>query len=206
MLKRAGLAKTTMASREVLRGSGVATRVWFFRGSLVLDSSFQRGNDHAARPSLHHAARRAWWGLRADAEANRTRQDKRFAMRMLLIVLSAAVAIMSVGLAAAEEARTPPVRAAAAAEASVPKLDCSRPQLPQQLPTAAEEAGNLTKQVNSYAACATRYVNERRAQAQRHGDLAKEEADAGNAAAKEINEFFASAKQLVQKGKEKAAN
>jgi hypothetical protein len=192
MLKRAGVAKTTMASGEVLRGSGVAARVWIFRGSLVLDSSFQRGSDHAARP--------------ADAEAIEPAQDKRFAMRMLLMVLSAAMAIMPVRMAAAEEAKTPPVRAAIAAEASVPKLDCARPQLPQQLPTAAEEAGNLTRQVNAYAACATRYVNERRAQAQRHGDLAKEEADAGNAAAKDVNEFFASAKQLVQKGKEKAAN
>jgi hypothetical protein len=127
-------------------------------------------------------------------------------MRMLLIVLSAAVAIIPVGMAAAEESKTPPVRAAATAEASVPKLDCSRPQLPQKLPTATEEAVSLTKQVNAYAGCVTRYVNERRAQAQKHGDLAKEEADAGNAAAKDVNEFFASAKQLVQKGKEKAAN
>jgi hypothetical protein len=127
-------------------------------------------------------------------------------MRMLLIVLSAGLAIMPIGKAAAEEAKTPLVRAAATAEASVPKLDCSRPQLPEKLPTAAEDAGNLGKQVSAYAACVTRYVNERRAQVQKHSDLAKEEADAGNAAAKEINEFFASAKQLVQKGKEKAAN
>jgi hypothetical protein len=127
-------------------------------------------------------------------------------MQMLLMVLSAAMAIMPVRMAAAEEAKAPPIRAAATAEASVPKLDCARPQLPEKLPTAAEEAGNLTSQVNAYAACATRYVNERRAQVQKHSDLAKEEADAGNAAAKDVNEFFASAKQLVQKGKEKAAN
>jgi hypothetical protein len=127
-------------------------------------------------------------------------------MRMVLIVLGAAMAIMPVGMAAAEEAKTPPVQAAATAEAGVPKLDCARPQLPAQLPTAADESGNLVKQVNAYAACVTRFVNERRAQAQKHGDLAKQEADAGNAAAKDVNEFFASAKQLVQKGKEKAAN
>jgi hypothetical protein len=127
-------------------------------------------------------------------------------MRMLLIVLSAGMAIMSAALVAAEEAKTPPVRAAVTAEAGVPKLDCSRPQLPEKLPTAAEDAGSLAKQVNAYAACVTRYVNERRAQAQKYGDLAKQEADAGNAGAKDINEFFASAKQLLQKGKEKAAN
>jgi hypothetical protein len=125
---------------------------------------------------------------------------------MLLIVLSAGMAIMSAGLAAAEEAKTPPVRAAATAEAGVPKPDCARPQLPEKLPTAAEDSNNLVKQVNAYAACTTRYVNERRAQAQKYGDLAKQQADAGNEAAKDINDFFASAKQLLQKGKEKAAN
>jgi hypothetical protein len=125
---------------------------------------------------------------------------------MLLMVLSAGIAIMPAGLAGAEEPKTPPVREAAAAEAGVPKLDCAQPRLPAKFPTAAEDGGNLAKQVNAYAACVTRYVNERRAQAQKHGDLARQEADAGNSAAKDVNEFFASAKQLVQNGKEKAAN
>jgi hypothetical protein len=127
-------------------------------------------------------------------------------MRMLLMVLSAGMTIMSAGLAAAEEVKLPPVRPAATVQADVPKLECSRPQLPEKLPTAAEDSNSLARQVNSYAACVTRYVNERRAQAQRHSDLAKQEADAGNAATKDINEFFASAKQLLQKSKEKAAN
>ena len=127
-------------------------------------------------------------------------------MRLLLSVLSAGMAIMWTGPAAAEEAKPPAVRAAAAVEAGAPKLECSRPQLPDKLPTAAEDSNSLVKQVNTYAACVTRYVNERRAQAQKYGDLAKQEADAGNAATKDINEFFASAKQLLQKGKEKAAN
>jgi hypothetical protein len=127
-------------------------------------------------------------------------------MRMVMIVLSAAMATIPVGMAAAEEAKRPPVREAATAEDGVPKLDCSRPQLPAKLPTTSEESGNLAKQVNAYATCMTRYVNERRAQAQKHGDLAKQEADAGNAAARDVNEFFASAKQLVQKGKESVAN
>ena len=125
-------------------------------------------------------------------------------MRTLWIVLSAGMAIMWAGLAAAEEAKPPAVRAAV--EAGAPKLECSRPQLPEKLPTAVEDSNSLVKQVNTYAACVTRYVNERRAQAQKYGDLARQEADAGNAATKDINDFFASAKQLLQKGKEKAAN
>jgi hypothetical protein len=125
---------------------------------------------------------------------------------MVLMVLSAGIAIMPAGLAAAEEPKMPPVRAPAMAETSVPKLDCARPQLPATLPTATEESNNLLKQVNTYAACATRFVNERRAQAQKLSDLARQEAEAGNAVTNDVNEFFASAKQLVQKGKEKAAN
>jgi hypothetical protein len=125
-------------------------------------------------------------------------------MRVAMMVLSAVMAAMPVGMATAGEAKEPAARAAP--EAGVPKLDCSRPQLPAKLPTTSEESGPLAKQVNAYAACVRRYVDERRAQAQRHGDIAREEADAGNAAAKEVNEFFASAKQLVQKGNEKAAN
>jgi hypothetical protein len=126
-------------------------------------------------------------------------------MRVLVTVLSAAIAVLPGGPTAAEEAKTP-VRAVAAAEAGVPKFSCARPQLPQQLPTTAEDSGSLTTQVNAFAACATQYVNERRKQAQLHGDLAKEEAESGNAAVKAINDFFVSAKQLAQKGKEKAAN
>jgi hypothetical protein len=122
------------------------------------------------------------------------------------MLLIAGVALMSAGLTAAEEAKPPAVRAAATFQAGVPKLECSRPQLPEKLPTAAEDSNSLAKEVNTYAACVTRYVNERRAQAQKHSDLAKQEADAGNAATKDINEFFASAKQLLQKGKEKAAD
>jgi hypothetical protein len=200
MLKRAGLPKTTMAPREVPTGPGVAAqgvdfpRLTRFRSEL---STLERSRGSAIPATCSKASL---------AEAIGARQDRRFAMRMLLIALSAGLAIMPAGLANAEEAKTQPVRAAATAEAGVPKLDCSRPQLPEKLPIAAEDSNGLVKQVNAYAACVTRYVNERRAQAQKYGDLAKQEAEAGNAGAKDINEFFASAKQLLQKGKEKAAN
>jgi hypothetical protein len=203
MQKRAGLAKTAMASREVLIGPGVATLgVDFPR---LTRSGFELSTPEQSRRSAIPATCSKVGLARSDGEATGTRQDKRFTMRMLLIALCAVMAVLPVTLAVAEETKAP-VQAAAPIETSVPKLDCSRPQLPQQLPTVAAEAGSLTKQVGAYAACVTRYVNERRAQAQKHGDLAKEEADAGNAAAKDINEFFASAKQLLQKGKEKAAN
>jgi hypothetical protein len=132
------------------------------------------------------------------SDDRRTTRFKEIAMRVWVILLSGAMAALSVAMAAAEETRTP--MQASLVETSVPKLDCSRPKLPEHLATADDVAG-LTKQVNAYAACATRYVNERRAQAQKYGDLAKEEAEASNAAVKEINDFFATARQMAQKGK-----
>jgi hypothetical protein len=125
-------------------------------------------------------------------------------MRLSIILLAVGIAAVPAAKAAAEETKTP-VAPALVLEANVPKLDCSRPKLPERLAT-ADDIAVLTKQVNAYTACATRYVNERRAQAQKHGDLAKQEAEASNTAVKEINDFFASAKQLAQKDKEKAAN
>jgi hypothetical protein len=191
-----------MASREILSGPGGAG-CGFSAAHSFKNRAFNAGT--IARHG-HHAARRAWRDPQADVEAIGARQDKRFAMRVLMILLSARMTIMSAGLAAAEEVKLPPVRPTATVQADVPKLECSRPQLPEKLPTAAEDSNSLAKQVNTYAACVTRYVNERRAQAQKHSDLAQQEADAGNAATKDINEFFASAKQLLQKGNEKAAN
>lgn len=121
-------------------------------------------------------------------------------MRVWVILLSAGIAAMAVAMAEAEEAKTQ-ISTALVMEASVPKLDCLRPTLPEHLVT-ADDVATFTKQVNGYAACATRYVSERRAQAQKYGELAKQEAEASNAAVKEINDFFATAKQMTQKGKE----
>src|SRR5437016_13132777 len=123
-------------------------------------------------------------------------------MRLSIMLLAVGIAAAPGAMSSAEESRTP---ATPVLEVSVPKLDCPRPKLPERI-ASADEAASLTRQVNAYTACATRYVSERRAQAQKHGDVAKQEADAGNTAVKEINDFFASAKQLAQKDKEKAAN
>ena len=125
-------------------------------------------------------------------------------MRAWTIVLAVGMTTMPAAMAAAEEAKTP-AQATVVMETSVPKLDCSRPKLPEHLATDDDVAG-LAKQVNTYTVCATRYLKERRLQAQKHGDLAKEEAEASNAAVEEVNDLYATAKQLAQKYKEKAAN
>jgi hypothetical protein len=132
------------------------------------------------------------------------KRDEEIAMRAWVILLSAGVATLSVATAAAEEAKTP-ATAAPVLEASVTKLDCSRPKLPERLAT-DDDVASLAKQINTYTACATRYLKELRTQAQRHGDLAREEAEASNAAVKEVNDLYATAKQLAQKYKERPAN
>jgi DNA-binding transcriptional regulator PaaX len=116
-------------------------------------------------------------------------------MRVLQVLLSAGIAVMSGSFAAAEDANAP-AKVAVVLETSVPKLNCPQPKLPAKL--LPEDVAGLTKQLSTYTACATQYVSARNAQAQRHNELAKEEATAGNAAVKEINDFYASAKQLAQ--------
>jgi hypothetical protein len=119
---------------------------------------------------------------------------------LLIIGLAAA----SPSLVAAEDSKTC-ATANPVMETSVPELECTRPKLPERLVTASEVA-DFTKRVDTYAACATRYVNDRRAQAQIHRDLAKQEADASNAAVTDINDFFSTAKQIAEKNKDKTKN
>jgi hypothetical protein len=72
MLKRAGLAKTTMAIREIPSGPDVAkpgVDLWLTHFGIELSRRDRYGwSDHTARPSLQQAARRPW---RADVEAIR---------------------------------------------------------------------------------------------------------------------------------------
>ena len=68
-------------------------------------------------------------------------------MRVSMRLLSAGIALMSAGLAAAEEAKLPPVRAAATVQADVPKLECARPQL-KLLPNPHAILGQRAKVLN----------------------------------------------------------
>jgi hypothetical protein len=111
--------------------------------------------------------------------------------------------LLSCGFAAADGA-TPP--AAAAPEASVPTMACTQPKLPQRFSVAPEDVAYLEKQAQAYGDCVTKYVNERQAQTQKYNDMAKAEADAGNAAVIEINSFYAKVKDIEQKNKSKGTS
>jgi hypothetical protein len=125
-------------------------------------------------------------------------------MRLSLIALSAAMSAMLVAPAFAEDA---PPKASVVMETSVPKKpDCAQPKLPQRLPTAKDEEADLIKRVNAYATCTTRYINERRAQAQKHAEFAKEESEVSNVVVKELNDFYAAGKQLLDGSKKSSSN
>jgi hypothetical protein len=127
-------------------------------------------------------------------------------MRLSLIALSAAMAAMLVVPAAAEDLAAPP-KASVVMETSVPKKpDCAQPKLPQRLPAAKEEEADLIKRVNAYATCTTRYINERRTQAQKHAEFAKEESEVSNMVVKELNDFYAAGKQLLDGSKKASSN
>jgi hypothetical protein len=127
-------------------------------------------------------------------------------MRLSLIALSAAMAAMSVAPAAAEQPAAP-AKASVVMESSVPKKpDCAQPKLPAKIPSAREEEADLIKRVNVYATCMTQYINERRAQAQKHAEFAREESEVSNVLVKELNDFYAAGKELLQGGKKSSSN
>jgi len=119
-------------------------------------------------------------------------------MRLSLIALSAAMAVAP----AAAEQPAAPTKAGVVMENSVPKKpDCAQPKLPAKLPSAKQEGAELIKRANVYATCMTQYINERRVQAQKHAEFAKEESEVSNVLVKELNDFYAAGKELLQAGK-----
>ncbi len=118
----------------------------------------------------------------------------------LMVVLT----VMAIGAASAQEA-APAAAAPASPAASVPEvpavapMNCVAPKIPQRFSVAREDIQYLEKQTAAYGQCVTRYIEERQAQVQKYSAMAQAEADAGNRAAKEINEFYAQVKALKAK-------
>lgn len=83
-----------------------------------------------------------------------------------------------------------------AASAEVPADACTQPKLPERYSIPHDDIVYLEKQVNAYGACVKAYVEARQASAQKYSDLAKAEADAGNAAVKMINDYYAKVKSF----------
>ncbi len=88
-----------------------------------------------------------------------------------------------------------------AQEASVPPLDCRKPNVPERFSVARDDLAYLEKQAGAYGDCVRRYVDERKRQIRGLEAMAKAEAEAGNAATIEVNDLFAKVRTLEDKNK-----
>jgi hypothetical protein len=52
----------------------------------------------------------------------------------------------------------------------------------------------------------TQYINERRVQARKHAEFAREEPEVSNILVKELNDFYAAGKELLQAGQASSSN
>jgi hypothetical protein len=131
----------------------------------------------------------------------RSQKEGVLTMSQALRAISLAVMFsLGAGIAIAQE--TPPPNAVVL-ETSVPKMSCPQPKVPQRVSVAPEDVAYLEKQAQAYGDCVTKYVNDRQAQTQKYNDMAKAEAEAGNAAVIEINSFYAQVKDIEKKNKPK---
>ena len=70
-------------------------------------------------------------------------------------------------------------------------MSCPQPKLPERFSVSQEDMQYLMEQIRTYTDCVRQYVEARQEAANRYNALVKAEADAGNAAVKEINEYHA---------------
>jgi hypothetical protein len=100
--------------------------------------------------------------------------------------------------AAAADQPTIPLPAAIP-DATVPALSCVQPDLPDLSKVTAKELKSIEAQIKSYGDCMQQYIDDRHAKSSLYVSLQKAEVDAGNAAVKAFNAFFAQVRELQNK-------
>lgn len=107
-------------------------------------------------------------------------------MHTIARAFSVIAALCVSGGVMAEDAAAP-----AQTASSVPTMNCPQPKLPERVSIPQEDIQYLMEQIRTYTDCVRKYVEARQEAANRYNALVKAEADAGNAAVKEINEYHA---------------
>jgi hypothetical protein len=128
--------------------------------------------------------------------------EMRINVKKAIVALTFSFATMAAAQTAADGGKNT-VGDAATLEATVPKMDCVQPKIPQRFSVAPDDVRHFEKQVEAYRDCVNKFVEQRQAQAQKADAIAKAEADSGNAAVKEINDYFAQVKLFEAKNKPK---
>lgn len=118
-------------------------------------------------------------------------------MRFLPCVL--AICLVTLTGAAAADETTP----TAISDTTVPALTCAQPDLPDLTKVTSKELKAIQAKITAYGDCVQHYIDERHAKSSVYISLQKAEVDAGNAAVKTFNAFFAQVRELQDKEREK---
>ncbi len=87
--------------------------------------------------------------------------------------------------------------------ATVPAMNCPQPKIPERASMPVEDIDFFITKVNAYGMGVSAYIADRNTQAKKYRDLARAQADAGNAAVKEIGDYRASVIAFQEKHKHK---
>jgi len=91
-------------------------------------------------------------------------------------------------------------------DATVPALSCVQPDLSDMSKVTTKDLKSVEAQVKSYGDCMQRYIDDRHAKSALYVNLQKAEVDAGNAAVKTFNAFFAQVRELQNKQRPQPAS
>jgi hypothetical protein len=84
-------------------------------------------------------------------------------------------------------------------DTTVPTLSCVQPELPDMAKVSSKELKSVQTRIKAYGDCVQQYIDDRHAKSAIYINLQKAEVDAGNAAVKIINDFFAQVRELQDK-------
>ena len=82
---------------------------------------------------------------------------------------------------------------------AVPPPACVAPKVFERISVPAEDIAHLEQQANDYGRCMKTYIDARQAAVEAANAQAKAEADAGNAAAHQVNDLYAAVKAYAAK-------
>jgi hypothetical protein len=91
-------------------------------------------------------------------------------------------------------------------DTTIPALNCVEPNLSDLSKATLKELKVVTSHIQVYRACMQHYIDDRHAKTSEYVNLQKAEVDAGNAAVKAVNAFFAQLRELQNKQRSQTAS
>ena len=88
---------------------------------------------------------------------------------------------------------------ASISDTTIPALSCVQPDLSDMSNVTTKEFKLIETQIKMFGDCMRQYIDDRHAKSSLYVNLQKAEVDAGNAATKALNAFFAQVRELQNK-------